>query len=319
MAQLFTPIFIVDAFTNQKFAGNQAAVFISENKLNDDCYKKIAAEFNLSETAYPIPLQNKTFQDGERFSLRWFTPKVEVILCGHATLATSHVIFNELKNVNKKITFETMSGDLEVEKGQEPESYIMNFPLYSITEVLSNDWKNTDHISEKSINSPPELYKLIKCVIGNLPLKNVYYANEAKKLIVELDGSVNKSQLLKMKPNFSSMITIHPNGDFVKGLIVTIKPNNSKEQGFIDKDQKPFDYVSRYFAPWVGINEDPATGSSQCALAPYYKLRTKVNGPFYAFQCYPDRGAQFKINFSNDDRLLLTGYAKTVVKGKIEC
>lgn len=281
MAQSSIPIFIVDAFTNQKFTGNQAAVFISKDKLHDDCYKKIAAEFNLSETAFPIPLQNKTFQNSERFTLRWFTPKVEVNLCGHATLATSHIIFNELKNNNNKIIFETLSGNLEVEKGTEPESYIMNFPLYSITKVLSNDWKNTDDISDKSIKSPPELYQLIKCVIGNLQFKNVYYASEAKKLIVELDGSINKNQFLDMKPNYSLMTTLHPNGDFVKGLIVTIKPNDSKKQGFIDKDQIPFDYISRYFAPWVGINEDPATGSSQCALAPYYRYRMNSNGPFY--------------------------------------
>uniref|UniRef100_A0A0N5C1L9 Phenazine biosynthesis-like domain-containing protein n=1 Tax=Strongyloides papillosus TaxID=174720 RepID=A0A0N5C1L9_STREA len=313
-----TPIFIVDAFTNEKFTGNQAAVIISNTKHSDNYYKKIAAEFNLSETAFPIPLDNKTFQDSGRFNLRWFTPKVEVSLCGHATLATSHIIFNELGNVNKKIIFETLSGDLEVEKGNESESYIMNFPLYNITQVLSENWTNAEDVFKETVNPPPELYQLIKCVIGELPLRNVYYAAECKKLIVELKGDINKDQLLAIKPNYSLMLTLHPNNDFVKGLIVTIKPDDSQEQGFIDKDGKPFDYVSRYFAPWVGINEDPATGSSQCALAPYYRARLNINGPFYAFQCYPDRGAQFKINFSNDNRLLLTGYAKTVIKGTME-
>uniref|UniRef100_A0A0K0FIG9 Phenazine biosynthesis-like domain-containing protein n=1 Tax=Strongyloides venezuelensis TaxID=75913 RepID=A0A0K0FIG9_STRVS len=318
MAKSSIPIFIVDAFTNEKFKGNQAAVVVSNTKFSENYYKKIAAEFNLSETAFPIPLDNKTFQDSCRFNLRWFTPKIEVPLCGHATLATSHVIFNELGNVNKKIIFETLSGDLEVEKGSESESYIMNFPLYNITQVLSENWKNAEDVFNETVNSPPELYQLIKCVIGELPLRNVYYTADCKKLIVELKGDINKDQLLAIKPNYSLMLTLHPNSDFVKGLVVTIKPDNPQEQGFIDKDGKPFDYVSRYFAPWVGINEDPATGSSQCALAPYFKARLNINGPFYAFQCYPDRGAQFKINFSNDNRLLLTGYAKTVIKGGME-
>uniref|UniRef100_A0A0N4ZPB3 Phenazine biosynthesis-like domain-containing protein 1 n=1 Tax=Parastrongyloides trichosuri TaxID=131310 RepID=A0A0N4ZPB3_PARTI len=313
------PIYIVDAFTNKKFAGNQAAVFIYDMKLHDSCYKKIAAEFNLSETAYPVPLNDKTFKDADRFTLKWFTPKIEVNLCGHATLATSHVIFNELKNINKKITFETLSGDLEVERGEENESYVMNFPIFNIKKVSSPNWKNVEPNYGEIIDSPPELYLLIKTVIGELSIRNVGYAEEAKKLIVELDGSITKDQLLSISPNFSSMLAIHPNGDFVKGFIVTVKPNDSDKQGFVDKDGKKYDYASRYFAPWVGINEDPATGSSQCALAPYYKARLGINGPFYAFQCYPNRGAQFKIRFTENNRLMLTGYAKTIVTGTMAC
>uniref|UniRef100_A0A1I7YJ56 PhzF family phenazine biosynthesis protein n=1 Tax=Steinernema glaseri TaxID=37863 RepID=A0A1I7YJ56_9BILA len=91
-----TPVYFVDAFTNAKFCGNQAAVCLFDTERSDEEYQRIAAEFNLSETAIPLPLNGASFKRAERFSLRWFTPTNEVNLCGHATLATAHVIFKEI-------------------------------------------------------------------------------------------------------------------------------------------------------------------------------------------------------------------------------
>uniref|UniRef100_A0AC35TKB4 Phenazine biosynthesis-like domain-containing protein 1 n=1 Tax=Rhabditophanes sp. KR3021 TaxID=114890 RepID=A0AC35TKB4_9BILA len=322
------PIYCVDAFTKSRFAGNQAAVFLS-NKIHDDyLYLKIAAEFNLSETAYPIPLDNNNFQTSQNFSLRWFTPLTEVGLCGHATLATAHVIFNELGNFNNTISFQIKSGDtLKVTKGATAESYIMDFPVFDIYTVLHDDLPNEDIMDMfPHIEGPTNILSLIKQVTEDLTIKNVGYAKEAKKLIVELASTTTKKQLLELKANSTGLIEQDPDGTFVRGLIITIAPNNPEEQGFSECNKVACStpggtfrsnvYISRYFAPWVGIAEDPATGSSQCALAPYFAARLDKKH-FYAFQAYPGRGAEFEVEIAGE-RLLLTGFAKTVITGSIQ-
>ncbi|MFP4051999.1 MAG: PhzF family phenazine biosynthesis protein [Thermoplasmata archaeon] len=120
----------VDAFTDKPFGGNPAAVCLLEERLNKDTMKAIAAEMNLSETAFVRTLNNQSFKESPEFTLRWFTPEMEVPLCGHATLATSWVLFEEVENVNDTVTFSTKSGNLSAEKR---EGVVLNFPTNTPT------------------------------------------------------------------------------------------------------------------------------------------------------------------------------------------
>ncbi|CAD6193586.1 unnamed protein product [Caenorhabditis auriculariae] len=312
------PTFIVDAFTTQRFTGNPAAVCLIPRKLEDHEYLKIAAEFNLSETAFPIPEDGKSFTEANRFSLRWFTPKMEVPLCGHATMATSYVLFNEVGNKSEKIIFFTKSGELVVSREAASQNLTMNFPKYGITSVRFKEVENPlgEYFSE--FDAPNFLYDLIKCVIpAEVNIESVAYASEAKKLIVVIDEMTSKFEMEQFESDSQKMLSVHPDGDFVRGIIVTFAPKNAQTQGFVDKLGEEYDYACRYFAPWVGILEDPATGSAQCALAPFWaKLRNQQS--FYALQCYPSRGAQFRVQLDEDaSRVVLGGSAVTVVRGNI--
>lgn len=313
------PIFIVDAFTTRRFAGNQAAVCLSQQDLTSEDAQTVAAEFNLSETAYPFPREEgHTFQTGSSFSLRWFTPKTEVDLCGHATLATSHVLFNEIGNNNERLDFHTRSGILSVTKrGQAVE---MNFPLYDITSAHLKHLKDPHDGLFPMFTAPSFLIDLIRCVVPeSIAVRSVAYAAKAKKLIVEIDEETTKFELLALSPNFSEMLSIHPDGSHVRGFIVTLSPKRPHQQGFVDDADTPFDYVCRYFAPWVGINEDPATGSAQCALAPFWSRIIKKKD-LYAFQSYPNRGAQFRVNVlegTEEGRVSIIGSSVTVVRGEM--
>ncbi|KIH66839.1 hypothetical protein ANCDUO_02835 [Ancylostoma duodenale] len=112
------------------------------------------------------------------------------------------------------------------------------------------------------------------------------------------------------------MKALDPDGDFVRGVLVTLAPANAKIQGFIDFEEEPYDYVCRYFAPWVGIDEDPATGSAQCALGPFWAA--VLGKPIlYAFQSYPNRGAQFRVQLRDSNRLALLGKSVTVLQGQL--
>ncbi|GMR47584.1 hypothetical protein PMAYCL1PPCAC_17779, partial [Pristionchus mayeri] len=313
------PVFIVDAFTTRTFAGNQAAVCLSKEHLSLDDAQTIAAEFNLSETAFPFPREEgATFQNGHSFSLRWFTPKTEVDLCGHATLATSHVLFNEIGNVHDSLDFHTRSGILRVKKiGDQVE---MNFPSYEITSAHLKHLRDPHEGLFPMFNAPSFLIDLIRVVVPeSIAVRSVAYAAKAKKLIVEIDGETTKFELLSLSPNFSEMLSIHPDGGHVRGFIVTLAPKRPLQQGFIDVGETPFDYVCRYFAPWVGINEDPATGSAQCALAPYWSSIMKKK-ELYAFQSYPNRGAQFHVKVlegAEEGRVSILGSSITVVSGEM--
>jgi predicted PhzF superfamily epimerase YddE/YHI9 len=308
--------YLIDAFTNVKFAGNQAAICLIPQKLSDKEYQQIAAEFNLSETAYPLPLDTENYETATKFSLRWFTPTVEVALCGHATLATSHVIFNEIDNKNPEITFETLSGDLIVRK--QNDQLVMNFPQYK--KWISYE---SDKIQNGSLNlyenQPKESFidKIVELMTPPGKCRYIALAVEARKLLLVLDEKTTKSELLSLTHHSNELLLAH-DGSVVRGVVVTLSPKDPKSQGFIDANGKSFDYVSRYFAPWAGINEDPATGSAQCALGPFWSKAKQSKGPFYAFQCYPGRGAQFTIEFPNEERVDIYGNALTVLRGHIE-
>lgn len=257
----------VDAFTNKPFSGNPAAVCVLTSPQNDTWMQNIAAEMNLSETAFLLKLE-----DG--YSLRWFTPATEVPLCGHATLASSHVLWSEnYLSANETAHFHTKSG-LLIAKKQE-------------------DWIELDFPANPSeaVSATAELSEAL-----GVPIKTVVKNSLGYLVEVESEDLVRK-----MQPNFSLLAKQFPE------VIVTSVAKNTSE----------YDFVSRFFAPGLGINEDPVTGAAHCCLAPYW--RNKLNkDEFLAYQA-SSRGGVVKVRYPGKDRVFLNGQAVTVLRGEIIC
>ncbi|XP_070767319.1 phenazine biosynthesis-like domain-containing protein 1 [Enoplosus armatus] len=283
------PVFTIDAFTNLPFKGNPAAICPLMQELSDDLYQRIAAEMNLSETAFITRINpSDTFTTGSRFRLRWFTPTTEVNLCGHATLASAAVLFQHKKNVNPTLVFETKSGDLAV--AQQGDGYVMDFPLNPPTQ-------------EKE---PNKFRDIIKAAVGNHPIQDVYLSSNTKKLMVRLADSCDRSVLTSLKVDPVALQSTERSGR-VKGLILTMKGSPDCQPGY--------DFYSRYFAPWNGIPEDPVTGSAHTVLGSYWskKLGKKK---MLAYQC-SSRGGELELEVSDDGRINIAGQTVTVLQGTI--
>jgi PhzF family phenazine biosynthesis protein len=258
-------IFQVDAFTNVPFAGNPAAVCVLSEPADDAWMQKIAREMNLSETAFLVERL-----DG--FGLRWFTPTTEVDLCGHATLASAHVLWTEgYLSVDQEVQFHTRSGVLTATR--EADWVVMNFPADR----------------SRDIKIRPELIKAL-----NAPICEVYEGSVG--YIVEVDS---EEIVRNIQPNIEILKTLP-----AKGLIVTSAAANGAE----------YDFVSRYFAPALGILEDPVTGSAHCALAPFWRDRLNKT-EFLAYQASA-RGGILKVRCEGD-RVVLGGQAVTVMKSEV--
>lgn len=309
------PSFIVDAFTTTPFAGNPAAVCLIPRPLTDPELKKIAAEFNLSETAFPIPIDpSQDYKTSSTFSLRWFTPTNEVPLCGHATLATSHVLFNEIGNANKELKFETKSGVLVVKKDDQG-NVEMDFPKYALTALKIEDFINQANGVFPESKAPGFVMDVIQCLAPNkITIESVVHAPSIGIIIVSLDSNLTKSEFEAFKLDVSRALELH-DGSFFRGLAITLRPSNPVAQGFVDTHKEPYDYACRYFGPWDGVNEDPATGSAQCTIGPFWEKRTGKK-ELYGFQAFPGRGAQFRLKLQ-ENRVVLTGSSVTVVRGEI--
>tara|TARA_Y100000768_G_C23979511_1_gene684930 strand:- start:1977 stop:2762 length:786 start_codon:yes stop_codon:yes gene_type:complete len=256
------PIYQVDAFASKIFKGNPAAICPLNEWLPDEIMQNIAMENNLSETAFYI-------QDNEIFYIRWFTPKAELDLAGHPTLATAHILFTEFKLDKKKLIFKTKIGDT-LNVFYKDKLYFMDFP-----------------------SRPPKN-------INNIDLLNEALGKKPKELLAHRD-------LIAVFENQDDVISINPNMEKLKKLdypSVVITSKGSKS-----------DFVSRNFAPKLGIPEDPVTGSSHCELIPYWsqKLNKKT---MLAFQL-SERGGEIYCNF-NDSRVSIGGEAITFLKGEIE-
>ncbi|XP_026080432.1 phenazine biosynthesis-like domain-containing protein [Carassius auratus] len=282
------PIFIVDAFTNVPFKGNPAAICLMENELRDDLYQSIAAEMNLSETAFITKGNSVDFSSGARFGLRWFTPTNEIPLCGHATLASAAVLFYMKKNVNPVLVFETMRGELYVR--QHEESLIMDFPL-----------------NKPNPQDQHEIKDLLKAAVGDLPIQDVCYCPTTKKLMVRLADACDRSELVSLRPEAQSLLRNETTGK-IRSLIITLKGAESTQSGY--------DFYSRVFAPWVGVPEDPVTGSAHTVLAGYWseKLNKKK---MLAYQC-SSRGGEVKLEIRNDGRLDIIGLAQIILQGTLK-
>jgi PhzF family phenazine biosynthesis protein len=220
------PLFHVDAFTAVPFAGNPAAVVLLQSPREPAWMQSVAAEMNLSETAFVVPLE------GPRFSLRWFTPTHEVPLCGHATLASYAALQAEGK-APPRATFETASGPLHVERAGD--EYAMSLPAYAAPVVDASS---------------------IVDALGVRPIEVRLGQTQARKLLVVLE---DEAAVAAVTPRFDALRAASNPHD-VKGVIVTAPG-------------KQVDFVSRFFAPWLGVDEDPVTGSAHCILGPYWSAR----------------------------------------------
>jgi len=219
-----TPIrlFQVDAFTHRLFGGNPAAVCPLEAWLPDQTLQAIAAENNLSETAFLVP----SSADGADYEIRWFTPTAEVDLCGHATLASGHVLFNVLGFDKQTVRFGSKSGPLDVVR--EDDVLVLDFPSRPPVPAVFPDG--------------------IESALGVRPLE--YLSGDMQVAVLADETAVRGTQ-----PDLR-YIARHAGGS----LIVTAEGENC-------------DFVSRYFAPHVGIDEDPVTGSAHCVLTPFWAKR----------------------------------------------
>jgi predicted PhzF superfamily epimerase YddE/YHI9 len=257
------PIYQADAFTDHVFGGNPAAVCPLENWLPDEVMQNIAAENNLAETAFFVEIGDHSYE------LRWFTPKVEVDLCGHATLASAHILFTELGATAEALHFHTKSGELIVRKSGA--GYEMDFPA-------------DDMPAERG---PLELYEALGAPESSPTFKTDDY-------MVVLDS---EAQVAALSPDFKLLNEVD-----ARGVIVTA-PGDS------------VDLISRFFAPQVGIDEDPVTGSAHTKLAPYWARRLGKN-ELTATQI-SERVGQLRLTLQGN-RVLISGEARTYLRGEIE-
>ncbi len=257
------PIYQVDAFTDKLFGGNPAAVIPLKSWLADDLMQRIALENNLSETAFFVP-------NTDGFEIRWFTPTVEVNLCGHATLATAFVIFNVLKYQKNIILFSSKSGVLKVTK--------------------QDKWLELDFPLQETF--PAEAPEGLIESIGKKP-KEIYRAADDYMLVYS-----SQKEIEELKPNFNALKSIK-----ARGIIVTAKAKSKK-----------IDFVSRFFGPGSGIDEDPVTGSAHTKLVPYW---SKIfNKTALTAEQISSRKGYLKCTLVND-RVLMAGKGKLYLKGKI--
>jgi PhzF family phenazine biosynthesis protein len=270
-------IYQVDAFTTVPFKGNPAAVCILQKEYEDSVLQSIASEMNLSETAFPYPLEKKSLKETRIFSLRWFTPTTEVPLCGHATLATAAVLFYDIGISAEHLIFKTKSGELSAKK--DAKGICLNFP--------SNEPTKTD--------APKELID----ALGVADFKNAAYSERTKSLLIHL---FSEEEVKDLRPNYELMRTAKAKEE-IKGIIVTAR------------GKPPCDFVSRFFAPWLGINEDPVTGAAHTVLTPYWSkiLQKKEMSAFQASQ----RGGELTVRLRSNDRVDLVGNAVIVSKGEL--
>ena len=255
-------IYQVDAFTDKVFSGNPAAVCPLDNWLPDDTMQNIAAENNLAETAFYV-------KQGTTYEIRWFTPAVEVDLCGHATLAAAFVLFHHENYSGDSIQFYSLrSGSLTVTKNGD--LLTLNFPTDSFEEVMITD--------------------AIKAGLNATP-KAAFKGKSDLLLVFE-----NEKDILDIQPAFDRLALLN-----ARGVIVTAKGNE-------------VDFVSRFFAPQVGVNEDPVTGSAHTTLIPYwYKQLNKKE--MTAIQLSARRG-HLLCRYLND-RVEISGKGKLYLKGML--
>lgn len=253
------PLFTVDAFTSTPFEGNPAAVCFPRHEVDDAWLAKVAAEMNLSETAFLWPVE-------ESWRLRWFTPEVEVDLCGHATLAAAHVLF-ETGQVEDEARFDTRSGRLVARR--KGDAIELDFPAT---------------VPEPS-GAPAGLFEALGC--RGRVLRSRF------DFLVVLES---EADVLAVEPDFRALREVD-----ARGVMVTAPGESS-------------DFVSRFFGPRVGIDEDPVTGSAHCVLTPYWSERLSKS-TLLARQLSA-RGGSLGVELAGD-RVMLRGMAITVMRGEL--
>jgi len=254
-------IYQVDAFTREAFHGNPAAVVPLEEWLPAETMLAIAAENNLAETAFFV-------KAADDYELRWFTPEIEIDLCGHATLASSFVLWNELGYAEDTVRFQTKSGELTVTR--EGELMTLDFP--------SRPAEETD--------TPEGLAE----ILGGIPQKVL----KSRDYLAVFN---TEAEVLALRPDFRALSELG-----VHAVIATAPGDTS-------------DFVSRFFAPSVGVDEDPVTGSAHCTLIPYWAQQLGKN-ELYARQV-SKRGGELFCELRGD-RVRIGGNAVLYLKGEID-
>jgi predicted PhzF superfamily epimerase YddE/YHI9 len=292
------PLLQVDAFSEKPFSGNPAAVCLLEGPRPEAWMRALAAEMNLSETAFLYPLRENAW------SLRWFTPKVEVDLCGHATLASAHALWETGRACGDALlTFETRSGALYAHRERDGR-IVLDFPAVAVTE-----------------ESPPA------GMLAALGIEKALFCGRNRMdWLVEAES---EAALRALHPDFASLAKVE-----ARGVIVTARPSPPPVLPFREgrgggEKKTPLprgegtgegdsggeaDFVSRFFAPRAGVDEDPVTGSAHCALAPYWgaKLGRREMTGFQASA----RGGVVGVRLRGG-RVELAGNAVTVLRGEL--
>lgn len=262
--------YIVDAFERGPFTGNPAAVVPLESWIPDELMLQIAGENNLSETAFFV-------DNGDAYDLRWFTPTHEVPLCGHATLASAHVIWTALSSDAGALSFETKSGRLGVTKLSETDSYQLDFPEAPVGEHVDG-----------------------AAVLEALNIDGEVFDSLGAAFVV-CDSA---AAVRECSPDFGDLAKIGAGFAIVTALADS------------ELEAAGFDVVTRVFAPGVGIDEDPATGSAHCAVAPYWSGRLG-RSTIKSFQA-SKRGGYFECEVNGNGRVLIAGACRTFATGRIE-
>jgi len=259
-------LYQVDAFTDRAFSGNPAAVCLLPAPRPAEWMQSVAREMNLSETAFLVPRD-----EPQSFDLRWFTPAIEVELCGHATLASAHVLWETGRLAAAETArFHTLSGVLTAERREDIE---LDFPAKPVEEV-----------------APPA--GLLEA-FGEVTPRFVGKSRFDYLLELETEDLVRRAA-----PDCARLRTLP-----VRGVIITAAG-----------DSGPYDFVSRFFAPGAGVDEDPVTGSAHCTLGPYWSGRLGKSS-FRAFQASA-RGGELRVEVAGD-RVKLGGRAVTVLRGEL--
>ena len=257
-------IYQVDSFTDKPFAGNPAGVCILPEARNEKWMQEVARELNLAETAFLV-------QQADGYNLRWFTPAVEVDLCGHATLASAHILWETGQLPSSQgAHFHTKSGLLTAK--QNGKLIEMNFPATPDTQA----------------EAPPGL-------LPALGVKAKYVGKSRFDYLIEVE---TEEVIRGLSPDFGQIKKLP-----VRGVIVT---SRAKSDGY--------DFVSRFFAPAAGIDEDPVTGSSHCTLGPYWAQKLGRNA-LVGYQA-SSRGGTVRVRVDGE-RVHLGGQAVTVLTGEL--
>ena len=269
------PLYIVDAFTSRAFHGNPAAVCLLRHPHEDPVLQAIASEMNLPETAFVSARDGDLFAS-ESFDLRWFTPTSEVPICGHATLATAKVLYDELGLSVDPVTFHTRSGPLRA--SPRDGSIELDFPRLDPTPGAL----------------PPGLAE----AVGPSPVDETRRVPESGLFLLRYSSP---EAVRSLAPDFSRIRRDFPE---VRIIVAT------------SRGEPPYDFISRCFAPNVGIEEDPVTGMAHTALAPYW---APVLGKdrFTAYQA-SRRGGELTVALSGADRVRLRGQARIVLRGYLD-
>ncbi len=262
-----TPLIQVDAFTSDPFGGNPAAVCLLAEAATEEWMQAVAAEMNLSETAFLVP------RSGNEFSLRWFTPTTEVALCGHATLASAHALWEKkLASTEQPITFHSKSGPLVAKRAGD--WICLDFPALPV----------------EAATAPTGLAD----ALGAHPVGA--YRNSQGVYLAELDS---EDTVRNLRPNVAQLLAADAGA-----CIVTARGRPGQ-----------CDFVSRFFAPLFGIDEDPVTGAAHCSLTPYWSQRldkTEMVGHQVS-----KRGGVVRVR-ARGDRVDLLGQAVTVMRGELQ-